>query len=151
MSSEVPHGTVLFSTRMAPGFALSAISRVAPSKAPISVALPAPLPLVFVGVLTVIRMTSASEMHLATSVVKKRFGSLAGSEISSRGSSNSVPINGVLTRAEESLQSVVALQPSLAIRTISFRPFSWIGKCFDCQLAIRDGSLSTTLTRIDGF
>jgi hypothetical protein len=49
------------------------------------------------------------------------------------------------------LKNEHALEPSRAIRTISLKPFSWMGRCLDFQLAIRAGSLSTTLTRIDGF
>lgn len=66
----VPQGTVLFSTMMAPFFANWAISLVAPSRADKSLAEPAPLPEYFVGVLTDRKMTSASPIQFAESVLK---------------------------------------------------------------------------------
>jgi hypothetical protein len=83
MSSAVLHGTVLFSTRMAPGLAWMAISLVTASKAVTSVALPAPRPFILVGVLTAISMMSASLIVFEISVEKKRFGTRAGIWISS--------------------------------------------------------------------
>jgi hypothetical protein len=152
MSSAVPHGTVLFSTKIAPGLACIAISLVAPSNAVTSVAEPAPKPLVFVGVLTVIRIISASEIHLATSVEKNRFGKRAGTITSSLGSSPSLSEDDMLSGMfDGALRNEHAFEPSRAIRTISLRPFSWMGRCFEFQLAIRAGSLSTTLTRMEGF
>jgi hypothetical protein len=152
MSSAVPHGTVLFSTKMAPGLACIAISLVAPSNAVTSVAEPAPKPLVFVGVLTVIRIISASAMHFATSVEKNRFGTLAGTATRSLCSSPSLSDDDMLSGGLVGpLRNVQAREPSRAMRTISLNPVSWIGRCLDFQLAIRAGSLSTTLTRIDGF
>lgn len=71
--SAVPHGTVLFSTMMAPGFAWRAISCTAPSTAVMSVALPAPRPKVLVGVLTARKIMSASAM-VVESHVKNRLG-----------------------------------------------------------------------------
>lgn len=84
MISAVRHGTVLFSTRTAPGFPWMAISRVTASRAVTSVARPPPIPFIFVGVLTAIKTMSASLIHRETSVEKKRFGVRAGIEISSR-------------------------------------------------------------------
>jgi len=82
---------------MAPGLACIAISLVAPSNALTSVADPAPKPLVFVGVLTVMRIMSASAMHLATSVEKNRFGKRAGTAISSLCSSPSLSEEDMLS------------------------------------------------------
>ncbi len=148
----MPHGTVLFSTKMAPGLACMAISLVAPSRALTSVAEPAPKPRVFVGVLTVMRITSASAIHFATSVEKDRFGRRAETVMSSLGSSPSLSHDDMLSdEFEGRLRNEHALEPSRAIRTISLKPFSWMGRCLDFQLVILAGSLSTTLTRIDGF
>lgn len=77
ISSDVLQGTVLFSTSIAPGLACKAISFVTASNAVTSVALPAPNPLIFVGVFTAMSTISASLMVLATSVEKYRFGSRA--------------------------------------------------------------------------
>lgn len=87
-SSAVLHGTVDFSTMMAPGFACFATSVITASKDAMSVALPAPMPLDFVGVFTATSTRSASPMHFPTSVEKKRFGSLAGTVISAAGLSH---------------------------------------------------------------
>src|SRR5262249_34563647 len=70
----VPQGTVDFSTRIALGFAHSAISRTELSKAERSVAWPAPRPEVLVGVLTASMMRSDSAITVEQSVLKKRFG-----------------------------------------------------------------------------
>lgn len=78
----VRHGTVLFSTMIAPGLACCAISAVTASNAVMSVAHPLPAPRVLVGVLTEIKTTSASEMHRPTWVLKTRLGCLAGTTIS---------------------------------------------------------------------
>jgi hypothetical protein len=74
--SAVPHGTVLFSTMMAPGFIARATVMTALSSAAKLVAAPAPIPLAFVGVLTLIKTISATAMQLSTEVEKKRFGCL---------------------------------------------------------------------------
>jgi hypothetical protein len=143
---------VLFSTKIAPGLACMAISLVAPSSALTSVADPAPKPLVFVGVLTVMRIISASAMHFATSVEKNKFGRRAGTAILSLCSSDSLSEEDVLSDGFVGpLKNEHALEPSRAIRTISLKPFSWMGRCLDFQLAILAGSLSTTLTRMAGF
>jgi hypothetical protein len=84
MSSAVLHGTVLFSTRIAPGLAWMAISLVTASSAVTSVAFPEPKPRVLVGVLTAIRTISASLIVFEISVEKKRLGMRAGITISSR-------------------------------------------------------------------
>ena len=70
----VPQGTVLFSTMIVPGLAYDAASLTAPSNAVMLVALPAPTPLVLVGVLTAKKITSAVHMLACMSHVKKRFG-----------------------------------------------------------------------------
>jgi hypothetical protein len=74
MICAVRQGTVLFSTIIAPGFAARAMSLVAPSKADMFVACPAPTPVVLVGVLTLRRMRSASVIAFAISVEKNRLG-----------------------------------------------------------------------------
>jgi len=83
INSAVLQGTVLFSTRIAPGFACIAISLVTASSAVTSVARPAPKPLVFVGVLTAMRTISASLIDFDTSVEKNKFGARTETEISS--------------------------------------------------------------------
>ena len=74
MISAVRHGTVLFSTKTAPGFAWIAISLVTASRAVTSVALPAPRPRDLVGVFTAIKTMSASLIVFEISVEKKRLG-----------------------------------------------------------------------------
>jgi hypothetical protein len=74
----VPQGTVLFSTRMAPGLIDFAIEMTARSKAAKFVAAPAPMPLLLVGVFTLTKTTSAAAIHPLTSVENERFGDLAG-------------------------------------------------------------------------
>lgn len=83
MSSAVLQGTVLFSTRIAPGLAWMAISLVTASRAVRSVAFPEPIPRVFVGVLTAMSTISASLIVFEISVEKKRFGTRAWIAISS--------------------------------------------------------------------
>jgi hypothetical protein len=112
-----------------------AISLVAPSRATILVAAPAPIPVILVGVLTLKNTISASETHLATSVEKKRFCCRAGSS----------------TVESPSTVTFVAFVPSRATRTISLRPGSWMGGCCEFHLRIRPASLSTTVTLILGF
>jgi hypothetical protein len=73
MLSAARTGTVLFSTTILLFCAVSAISREQPSTNFKSAALPLPLPLVFVGVLTDMKMSSASWMAVSMSVEKKRF------------------------------------------------------------------------------
>jgi MinD superfamily P-loop ATPase len=75
-SCAVRHGTVDFSTMMAPGLACLATKAVTASNAAMLVAEPAPFPCPLVGVLTAMRTTSASLTHLATSVVNIKFGCL---------------------------------------------------------------------------
>jgi hypothetical protein len=72
MRFEVPDGTVLFSTMMAPSLAYAAMSLTAPSKADRSLAEPAPRPDALVGVFTARKMTSALSMAARESVLKKR-------------------------------------------------------------------------------
>lgn len=122
----VRHGTVDFSTITAPGLATRATDLAADSNMEISVAYPAPRPFDFVGVLTERKTISAMAMCLLQSVEKKRFGSLAG---------NVFPV-----------ESVFSLAPSRAMRTISTRHGSWIGRCFDCQPRVRSSFMSTTVT-----
>lgn len=47
--------------------------------------------------------------------------------------------------------TVVALVPSRATRTISFKPGSWMGGCCEFHFRIRLASLSTTVTRMLGL
>lgn len=58
---------------IAPAFAWVATSRMAPSKADMLVAHPAPTPNILVGVLTAMRMMSAREMAWAELQVKNKF------------------------------------------------------------------------------
>ena len=101
--SAVRHGTVLFSTRMAPSLACSAISLVTASIAVMSVARPAPTPRALVGVLMAISTISASLIHRETSVEKKRFGTRAESAISSRCSAHWLSQLETSEEAEEML------------------------------------------------
>lgn len=109
---------------MAPGFACFATSVITASKEAMSVALPAPMPLAFVGVLTATSTRSASPMHLPTSVEKKRFGSLEGTVISAAGVSHWLPHSDV-SLADNSVgragafENEVCRAPSLATRTTS--------------------------------
>lgn len=129
--SAVRHGTVLFSTMMAPGLATKATDLVADSNMEMSVANPAPKPLDLVGVLTLKKTMSATAMCMLQSVEKNRFGCLARDVVPSA--------------------STLASVPSLAIRTMSLRPGSWIGRCFDCQRRVRSSFMSTTVTVISGL
>lgn len=74
----VPQGTVLFSTTTAPALACFAMVLVADSRAPRSALAPAPMPYILVGVLTQMKMMSASAMDAVTLEEKNRLGSLAG-------------------------------------------------------------------------
>jgi hypothetical protein len=133
----VLQGTVDFSTKIAPGLAAMAISRVAPSSATMLVADPAPIPVNFVGVFTLRKTISASEIDLATSVEKNKLGRRAGI-------STFFPVFSSLT-------TNVGLVPSRATRTISFRPGSWMGKCLEFHFRTRFTSLSTTVTLMPGL
>ena len=133
----VRQGTVLFSTMIDPGLAEIAMSLVAPSKADMLVACPAPMPIVFVGVFTLRKITSASEMDSAMAVEKKRLGARAESSDRLHGVSSSI--------------MVADRKPSRALRTTSCRPGSCTGRCFEFQPAMRASSLSTTVTRMCGF
>lgn len=66
-------GTVLFSTTILLLFATRAMSRAHPSTCLRSAARPLPLPLTFVGVLTEMKINSASLIALSMSFEKKRF------------------------------------------------------------------------------
>lgn len=129
--SAVRQGTVLFSTMMAPGLATRATDLAADSNMEMSVANPAPKPLDLVGVLTLKKTMSAIAMCLLQSIEKNRFGCLAGEVVPST--------------------STLASVPSLAIRTMSLRLGSWIGRCFDCQRRVRSSFISTTVTVILGL
>jgi hypothetical protein len=63
---------------MVPDLAYVATSLTAPSMAVMSVARPAPTPRLLVGVLTLMRIISASAMVCVQAVEKKRFGKRAG-------------------------------------------------------------------------
>lgn len=132
----VRQGTVDFSTMVAPGRACCATTEVTASKAVISVADPAPLPRYFVGVFTAIMTISASLIHLATSVVKKRLGWRAAmvliaplfpshwliySEDEVEGVSDAID---ALDFVVGSVWKVHSREPSRATRRISFRPGS---------------------------
>lgn len=99
--SAVPTGTVLFSTMIAPGFAYLATSRIAPSKAVVFVARPAPTPNILVGVLTDMKITSAWLIALADSQVKYKF-----------------------CWRRDVVESAVTWAPSRTIRTTASRPGS---------------------------
>lgn len=73
MFSAVRTGTVDFSTIILSEIATSAILRMADSNHDISDALPLPRPRLFVGVLTLTKMQSASLIAVSMSVEKKRF------------------------------------------------------------------------------
>lgn len=132
--SAVLQGTVLFSTMIAPGLAWIAISLVTASSAVTSVALPAPIPRILVGVLTAISTISASLIVFETSVVKNRFGTRACTAISSRCSPHRDSHSEVADEAEDmlamdpdrcsSLENPQALDPSRAIRRTSKSPGS---------------------------
>ena len=134
MSSAVLQGTVLFSTRIAPGLAWMAISLVTASNAVTSVARPAPSPLIFVGVLTAIRIMSASLIVFEISVEKKRFGTRAGMCTSSLCSPHWLShselaelVVDMLSKESDLVASLTkehAFDPSRAIRRISCRPGS---------------------------
>jgi hypothetical protein len=74
MLSAVPQGTVLFSTTIVSFSAAFATRLVAASSHPRSEALPAPRPVLFVGVFTPMKTTSASLILSSILVEKKRFG-----------------------------------------------------------------------------
>lgn len=89
-----------------------------------SVALPAPIPLAFVGVLTATSTRSASLIHPPTSVEKKRFGSLAGTVILAAGFPHWSPHSDVSLADDEpdptgTLERDVSRAPSLATRRTS--------------------------------
>lgn len=109
---------------MAPGFVCFATSAITASNEAMSVALPAPIPRPFVGVLTATSTRSASLIHLPTSVEKKRFGSLAGRVILSAGLPHWLPHSDVSLADDESdatgtLERDVFRAPSLATRRTS--------------------------------
>lgn len=161
MICAVRHGTVLFSTTIAPGLAWSATSRVTASKAVTSVARPPPIPLILVGVLTATRIMSASPIHLEILVEKNKLGVRAGTEISSLCSSHWLSqserdalLADMLSRESVTAGSFMneqAFEPSRAILTSSTKPGSYIGRCFEFQRWIRLASRSTTVTVKDGF
>ena len=133
----VPQGTVLFSTIIAPGFADLAMSLVVASTADVLVACPAPRPTILVGVLTLRKIISASEIEFVMPVEKKRLAARA---------EPSDPLEGV-----SSSTCLPDRNPSRATRTTSCRPGSCTGRCFEFQLAMRAASLSTTVTRTCGL
>lgn len=137
MILAVPQGTVLFSTMTAPVLAFFAILLVAASSAPRSALAPAPTPYDLVGVLTQMKMMSASATQGITLVEKNRLGSRAGrcSRVSCRPG-----------KVRED-----SLVPSRAMRTILGRPSSWMGRWFEFQAATRSSLRSTTLTDIEGL
>lgn len=136
-SSAVRHGTVLFSTIIAPSFACRATSRVTASKAVMSVAYPLPAPRLLVGVLTAMSTTSASEIHPETSVLNIKFGVRAAtfvillpsphwllySELEVESSSTS-PSRESAGLAVGRFEKEISRDPSRATRTISPRPGS---------------------------
>ena len=73
IDSAVRTGTVDFSTTILSDFAISAIFLAHNSQFLIFAALPAPIPLVLVGVFTLTKMMSASKRAASISVEKKRF------------------------------------------------------------------------------
>lgn len=100
-----------------------------------SVALPAPAPRYLVGVLTAIRTTSASLMHLETCVEKNRLGCRAGSEMVASlwsphalsHSDDEVEASEAASRLSafpESLMKEHLREPSRAMRTMSRKPGS---------------------------
>ena len=78
MMFAVPHGTVLFSTIIAPVFAFLATTAVALSRMLRSAMAPAPMPYNLVGVLTQMKTISASAIDSDTLVENTRFDALAG-------------------------------------------------------------------------
>lgn len=159
INSQVRHGTVLFSTRIAPVLACKAISRVTASNAVTSVARPAPSPLVFVGVFTAISKISASPIYFETSVENCKFGSRAGM-LNSLESAHWLSHSDVEEPDEDPADDdegwgccglLQAREPSRPIRRIYSSPGSWIGKCLEFHCAIRRGSRSTTVTLMCGF
>ena len=116
-----------------PGFACAAISRTALSMAVMFVALPAPSPKVFVGVLTAKKIMSACDTRVE-SQVENRLGRRFR-----------VPVVFVIG----SLVSIAVL--SLVVRTTLTRPGSCTGRCGDVHFWMRRGSWSRTLTVIAGL
>lgn len=141
----VLHGTVLFSTKIAPVLALTATSLTTISTAVMSVAQPAPTPVVFVGVLTQMNIMSASAILFDDAVVKVRLGSLAGIEIFEL----RAPI--LCTRDDLIASTEQALEPSLVRRTMLSNSGSLIGRCAEFHRRIRNSSRSITVTRRKGF
>lgn len=165
-SSAVRHGTVDFSTTMAPTRACLATSQTTASNAVRSIAQPAPTPLVLVGVFTALKITSASAMQRCTSVEKNRFGARAGISVVFLAPSCPCPcpqhaiphpsddVDMSHVSASDllaALLNVNALPPSRAMRTMERRSGSWMGRCREFHLRIRAASLSTTFTRIWGL
>lgn len=115
----------------APGLAIRATDLAADSNMDMSVAYPAPRPLDLVGVLTLKKTMSAIAMCMVQSIEKNRLGCLAGEVVPSA--------------------STLASMPSLATRTISYSPGSWIGRCLDCHRRVRSSFISTTVTLMSGL
>lgn len=102
---------------------------------------------------------SASLIHLATSVVKKRFGWrativvlllapshwLVHSDEEVEGVSDAMDAPDLLLG---SFWKVNSREPSRATRKMSLRPGSYMGGCCEFHRRMRFGSLSTTVTRI---
>lgn len=137
MMLAVPQGTVLFSTITAPALACFAIVLVAASRAPRSALAPAPTPYILVGVLTHMKMMSASVMEAVTLQEKNKLGFLAERRI--------------VVDSKPGRVTAASFVPSRAVRTIFERPVSWMGKWLEFHAVMRSAFKSTTLTVMSGL